>query len=209
MQLALHHAMRGNYDFYLWLNDDTILDLDALEVLLQTRDQLIRDGTGEVVVVGATRDPYSGQMTYGGRYRPSRWRRHRFVNTGPSSQPQRIETMNRNVVLVPRAVATVVGNISNFRHSFGDEDYGLRTRQAGFDVWLAPNTVATCARNPPAVYGHVLFAGTLPIYGPSKVCCQVMVRFAGEDQSGRYTFSAPMRVGLYASSAHISAASDA
>lgn len=154
MQMALHHAMTGDYDFYLWLNDDTILDPNALQDLLQTRDQLMQDGTGEVIVVGATRDPDTGQMTYGGRYRPSKWRRHRFANTAESFQPQKIETMNGNVVLVPRAIAGAIGNISNFRHSFGDEDYGLRARQAGFNVWLAPNTVATCARNPAPVYGQ-------------------------------------------------------
>ncbi len=154
MRMALQHAFEGDYDFYLWLNDDTILDPDAVSTLLRTREELLQGGSEEVLVVGATRDPDTGVTTYGGRFRPSTWRRHHFVNTNSSTQPQRIETMNGNVVLVPRAVARVVGNISEFRHSFGDEDYGLRANQAGFEVWLAPGTVATCARNPAPVYGR-------------------------------------------------------
>lgn len=154
MRAALERAYAGDYDFYLWLNDDTTLDADALSVLLSTDRWLTERNYAPAIVVGSTRDPTTGMLTYGGRYRPSRLRASRFQALESSDEPRPSETMNGNVVLVPRAVARRIGNLAGYRHSFGDQDYGLRARAAGFGVWLAPGTVATCARNPEPVYGE-------------------------------------------------------
>jgi GT2 family glycosyltransferase len=57
--------------------------------------------------------------------------------------------MNGNVVLVPRAVFKVVGNLSpDFSHIYGDMDYGFRARKAGFEIWVAPGFLGQCRRNP-------------------------------------------------------------
>ena len=56
--------------------------------------------------------------------------------------------MNGNVVLIPRVIAKVVGNISpEFTHCFGDLDYGLRARRLGFHVTVAPSYAGECAAN--------------------------------------------------------------
>src|SRR5690606_12086568 len=97
----------------------------------------------------------TGVHTYGGRTRLSRLRRTRFSLVPPADHPQEVETFNGNVVLVPRAVATRIGHVDPaYRHSWADEDYGLRARAAGMSVWQAPGTVGTCARNPQPVFGR-------------------------------------------------------
>lgn len=154
MRLALAHAARGDYDFYLWLNDDTELDKDAVETLLATYREVTERGHFEPVVVGSTRDPRDGAITYGGRVRPSAWRPSRFQTVNPADRPLPVATMNGNVVLVPRAVYRTVGNMSPYRHSFADQDYGLRVRAAGFSVWTAPGTVAACSKNENPTYGR-------------------------------------------------------
>jgi GT2 family glycosyltransferase len=149
MRRALAAAMGGDYDFYLWLNDDTHLDDGALAVLLQVERELRRRGHGPVIVAGSTRHPATGELTYGGVARPSRWRRLYWELVPPAEVPVPCETMNGNAVLVPRAVVARVGNIdARFAHAMGDYDYGLRARAAGCSVWVAPGTVGTCASHP-------------------------------------------------------------
>jgi GT2 family glycosyltransferase len=42
-----------------------------------------------------------------------------------------------------------IGNLDPaFVQQMGDFDYGLRARQAGCSVWVAPGTVGTCAPHP-------------------------------------------------------------
>lgn len=149
MRVAFAAAMARDPDHYLWLNDDTVLDPDALRVLLDTAAHNLG------IVAGSTRDPDTGELTYGGVRRPDRSRPLRFALVPPGDEPRECETMNGNAVLIPRAVARVVGNLEPaYRHSMGDYDYGLRARRAGFAVSITPGTVATCARNPEPVPGE-------------------------------------------------------
>jgi GT2 family glycosyltransferase len=155
MKLALEHASKGDYDFYLWLNDDSTLDPGALQTLLSTHDRLEARGETPAIVVGSTRDPEYGYVTYGGQVRPDPRRPLQFTIVQPGDEPVRCETMNGNVVLVPRAVVQRIGHIdAAYRHSMGDQDYGLRATAAGIGVWAAPGTLAICAPNPTPVFGR-------------------------------------------------------
>ncbi|HAZ44785.1 MAG TPA: glycosyltransferase family 2 protein [Cyanobacteria bacterium UBA11369] len=145
MQLAFSTALAAGYDFYLWLNDDTKLVPNALSQLLNTYQSHPNS-----IVVGSTQDPISRELTYGGMVRQSRWRRLNFSLLPPTEQPQECETMCGNCVLIPHIIASRVGTIDGeiFTHEFGDWDYGLRARQLGFSVWIAPGFIGTCSRNP-------------------------------------------------------------
>lgn len=148
MRLAFATAEREDPDFYLWLNDDSHLDPEALAAMLRTSDALAAEGDAEAIVVGTTRDPATGKATYGGQRRLGRWAPG-FALVEPGEAPKRCDTMNGNCVLVPRAVARKVGNLSpDFTHAFGDLDYGLRARRAGCGCWVAPGFVGTCTHNP-------------------------------------------------------------
>lgn len=149
MALAERRAVRLSPDFLLWLNDDTTLDHDALARLLA----LSRSAPG-AVIVGATRDPATGDITYGGRRRASRWHVQRLERLPMDALPQRADTFNGNVVLVPRAVREAVGPIDDrWPHAYADDDYGYRVREHGIDILQAPGTVATCAPNLPPPHG--------------------------------------------------------
>jgi GT2 family glycosyltransferase len=150
MQLAFSEALKAGYDFYIWLNDDTKLVPNALSLLLNTHRQLAAQGQPNSIVAGSTRDAVTGQLTYGGMVRLSRWRRLNFSLLTPTEQPQECETMCGNCVLIPHTVAAQVGTIDGdiFTHEFGDWDYGLRARQLGCSVWIAPGYIGTCTNNP-------------------------------------------------------------
>ena len=148
MRLAFGTALQRRHEYYLWLNDDTHLDDDTLAVLLRTDCDLRQRGEAPSIVVGTTRDPETGALTYGGRVRPERFRPLRFMLVPPGDEPREAETMNGNCVLIPYQVAEAVGNIDRaYVQSMGDYDYGLRARGAGFGVWVAPGTIGTCAND--------------------------------------------------------------
>ena len=149
MRTAFGAAIERDYDHYLWMNDDTELDEGALALLLDTERRLRAQGERAVIVVGSTRDPNTGEVTYGGLARPSRWRRLHWELVEPAGdQPRACETLNGNTVLISREVVRRVGNIDPaFVQQMGDHDYGLRARAAGCSVWIAPGTLGTCAPN--------------------------------------------------------------
>ena len=149
MRRAFAAAIAGDYDYYLWMNDDTELDDGALAVLLDTERQLRHQGHDTVIVAGSTRHPDTGELTYGGVVRPHRWRPMRTELVEPGDTPRPCDTMNGNATLISRAVVRRVGNIDPaFVQQMGDFDYGLRARAAGCSVWIAPGTVGTCASHP-------------------------------------------------------------
>jgi GT2 family glycosyltransferase len=149
MRRAFAAAIAGDYDYYLWMNDDTSLDDGALAVLLDTAQQLRERGDEAVIVAGSTRHPDTGELTYGGVVHPYRWRPLRSELVEPGGAPRRCDTMNGNATLVSRAVVQRIGNLDPaFVQQMGDFDYGLRAGAAGCSVWIAPGTVGTCASHP-------------------------------------------------------------
>jgi len=145
MRLAFSEALKEDYDFYLWLNDDTDLFPAALAQLFETSNRL----DDKAIIVASTQDPHTGQLTYGGVKRLYRWRPLKFTVVAPEENPIPVETMNGNCVLIPQAVAQKVGNLDPaFTHGMGDFDYGLRARKLGVDVYVAPGYYGHCQRNP-------------------------------------------------------------
>jgi GT2 family glycosyltransferase len=148
MRLAFDHAMRRGFDYYLWLNDDTLLHQGSVAKLLATNKALRSGSVGDAIIAGTTIDPKTGQHTYGGLMRSSRWHPLKFRLVPPGDTPLRCLTMNGNCVLIPAEVARKVGNLSaEYCHSMGDTDYGLRAGRLGYSVWLAPGDVGMCTRN--------------------------------------------------------------
>ncbi|NEP19040.1 MAG: glycosyltransferase family 2 protein [Leptolyngbya sp. SIO4C1] len=148
MRLAFAAAMQAGHDHYLWLNDDTILEPDAIATLIATHRALQAQGQSDAIVVGSVKDATSGLLTYGGRVRSTRHFYHKFQAVEPGDSPKQCDTMQGNCVLIPQSVAEKVGNIDDvFIHTMGDLDYGLRAGQLGCSVWLAPGYLGTCSQN--------------------------------------------------------------
>lgn len=111
MHLAWETASKTkDYDYYLWLNDDTFLREEAFQILLsQTFDNAI--------VCGTTQSKLTQEMTYGGfRKNPDRL-------IVPDGSFQESDYCNGNCVLIPKAVFQVLGNLDPvFHHAVGDFD---------------------------------------------------------------------------------------
>lgn len=145
MHRAFAHALRKGFDAYLWLNDDTFLDPEALTTLVNAWRDTRLAPAGRAILIGSTRDPGSGVMTYGGFGVGGRWRPLRFRPVIPCDVAQVCATMNGNCVLIPDVVARELGNLDPvFAHAMGDIDYGLRARRQGIPLWVVPGFIGTC-----------------------------------------------------------------
>lgn len=149
MNRAWGVASRHNtYDGFLWLNDDTYLYSSGVQELVRCLHQVRSRTDAEAIIVGATLDPDSGEVSYSGVVRQDPTRPLSFTRLKPGPHPVRCDTMNGNCVLVPRSVMETVGTLDPaFRHGMADFDYGLRARRDGIDIWLAPSVVGECRGN--------------------------------------------------------------
>lgn len=152
MRRAFEAAQLDDPDYYLWLNDDTVLYPQALETLLSVSAQLAEQGNNRAIIAVSTLDPETHTPSYGGLMQTYWWHPLKFHLVEPDpQQPKSCDTLHGNCVLIPRAVANLVGNLNPaFTHNLGDFDYGLRARRKGCSVWMAPGYLGTCSDNSPA-----------------------------------------------------------
>lgn len=136
MHLAWQAASQTkDYDFYLWLNDDTVLKSSSIATLLNTNKCV----GNNAIIVGTTSSVKSEELlTYGGRNRYG-------VIIAPTSFPQICHHFNGNIVLIPRSVYRLVGfNDPFYHHALGDFDYGLRGQKLGVQSFVSPDILGYC-----------------------------------------------------------------
>ena len=140
---ALNHEHK--WDFFLLLNDDTILHTNALAELMDTHRYCIdRYGCPGIYsgITCATGDPetitYSGDVFESGA--KGKW--HRL---GPADEPQMVDQCNANILLVP---GEVVNKISIFHdgyiHGAADLDYCMQVRKAGMPALITAQIIGEC-----------------------------------------------------------------
>lgn len=145
MAEAEDHVLRTYHDngYVVWLNDDVELDGDFLEVALEAAKSF-----PSAVLVGAMRDPDTGQLTYSG-YRSVGLHPLSGAIVEPNGTLQSIDIYDGNLVFIPMKTARALGGIDGSLPHFGaDTDYGMRVREGGFKLLLLPRIVGSCAHNP-------------------------------------------------------------
>lgn len=125
-------ANKKDYDYYLWLNDDTFLKNDAITALLKNK-------INKAIVCGTTLSFQNHRATYGGyQKKPDRLMM-------PNGVFQECDYCNGNCVLISREVFHIVGNLDPvFHHAVGDFDYSLRARKQGIMLYIAPVFIGYC-----------------------------------------------------------------
>lgn len=130
-------ANSEDYDFYLWLNDDTVLLPGALKALVQEAAE-----KPDSVIVGSTRSSIdSEKLTYGGQFYGRQ--------IMPNGYLQKCQTFNGNIVLVSKAIFHLIGNLDwAYRHAIGDLDYGWMVTRSGKHNYISKTFRGICDRNP-------------------------------------------------------------
>ena len=125
-------AADKEFDYFLWLNDDTFLFNNALLTLLQNIFP-------HSIVAGTTQSQINHKTTYGGYIIKSK----NLIT--PNGTYQQSDYCNGNCVLIPKYVFNQIGNLDPyFHHALGDFDYSLRARKNGIDIKVAPDFIGFC-----------------------------------------------------------------
>lgn len=144
MRKAMATAAPWRPHWWWWVNDDTTMKDGAWDTLYRTALELQRPA----ILVGTCQDPKSGAITYGGwRPRHPRWPLA-MERVEPGNKPKRCLWTNGNCALIHETVVRATGGIEPiFRHGMGDFALSFKARRMGFDVLVAPGTLATCEAN--------------------------------------------------------------
>mgnify|MGYP003571332143 CR=1 FL=1 len=126
-----------DYDYFLWLNDDTFVYQNMLKCLLDISIQK----NNRAIIVGPTQSSDHKSHTYGGRITQS--------ELAPvDGMLHQIITFNGNIVLVPQHVYKILGNLDPYyHHSWGDLDYGYRARKLGVEMFQVGVYLGECNRH--------------------------------------------------------------
>lgn len=135
MHLAWKKALEEKeFDFYLWLNDDTVLFPDAIFTMMDTFQKCGEDS----IICGSTKSELTGNFTYGLRIKKG-------IELVPNGEIQYGEFMNGNVVLISKSIYEAIGIIDNiYPHAIGDNDYGLRAVKNGIRIATPVDYIGYC-----------------------------------------------------------------
>lgn len=140
MRLAWAEAARTDPHYYLLLNDDTLINSDAISELLA----LAPSPDEEVIAVAPIADPDTGDVFCGGH------QGHAPRPVIPSGHPAVCSTMNANCVIVPNVVFKKIGMFHEvYTHAMGDLDYGFLATRNGICVIQAGKVLGKSKPNSP------------------------------------------------------------
>lgn len=125
MYTAWKEAIKYNYDYYLWLNDDVELYPIFFKELIECE----KLGGGACIISGLIENFDKTKILYGGSDQDKN-----LIQA--NGKLQKIKYMNGNVVLVPKIVVNKIGILDpTFHHDLGDVDYGLNAWEHGIKIF--------------------------------------------------------------------------
>lgn len=139
MYAAWQEAGKHDYDFYLWLNDDTHLFNNAIENLYISSCS----HSHEAIIIGSCCSSQDNSIiTYGGY----------DINSGMmvtnTSNESKCKLFNGNIVFIPKYVFKKIGfNDPFYIHGFGDFDYSLMAHKNNICSFVAAGVYGICDRN--------------------------------------------------------------
>lgn len=138
MYTAWKEALKGEYEFYIWLNDDIILYPFFYEELFACH----KIAGKESIITGIIIDRDTKKVIYGGTDS-----NNKLIQVNGKMNP--VRDMNGNVVLVPKCVVEKIGIIDpHYIQGGGDTDYGYTATENGIKVLTTRRAVAEGYANP-------------------------------------------------------------
>jgi GT2 family glycosyltransferase len=147
MRNSWRKALETGCDYFLLLNDDTVLFKNTIETLIQSNLDHFHQNSNHAISVGTTKDIQTGMISYGGRKLFSKyWSKSYLIES--NCRNEECQLGNANIMLVPQNIVKTIGILSDrFTHAFADYDYTLRALKAGFKVIVAPGILGTCTND--------------------------------------------------------------
>ncbi|MFT3949346.1 MAG: glycosyltransferase family 2 protein [Agriterribacter sp.] len=126
-----------DFDYYLWLNDDTDIKPNAIIEMLECTAAT----KNNAIICGAICSRSNQTFTYGGRTANGE-------EIHPDGKLQFCHTINGNCVLVSKIISDKIGILDPvYPHAIGDYEYGLRALKAGFEIITTKTYIGYCEKN--------------------------------------------------------------
>lgn len=134
-----------DYDGFLWLNNDVVLNTNLWEELIETENFSINHYKQKGIYVGSTYDPNTKKISYGGFDFVSKWTlKDRFIIPN-GKNIQSCQCAHGNITYISKEVVEKMGVLyEGHIHGGGDHDYTYRAYKAGFPVLVMKNYVGIC-----------------------------------------------------------------
>ncbi len=137
MNLAWTSALKnGDFDYFIWLNDDTFLFENAILDIFKDFEEGIKPS----IITAAIKQPNTNKFAFGGQDESG--------VVKPNGSVQKVVLINGNFVLIPKEIVAELGVLSNeFTHYLGDYDYGLRAISKGRNCYTSSKYLGECEVN--------------------------------------------------------------
>ena len=149
MRLCWKEAIKNNHnnscDYYLLVNDDTILQQNCFSELFSAESYCRKYHSQEGLISGITCSSLDDkEITYGGDVIVNRLT-GKSKRMGICATPQMVDIVNANILLVPNHVVDEIGIFyEGYKHSGADNDYSMMAREHGIPVLVTSNVCGVC-----------------------------------------------------------------
>lgn len=152
MRNSWKEALRKkDYDGFLLLNDDIVIDKKCFDELFKTHEFSINKyGTGSIYI-GSLRDQHSLKHSYGGRLLLNKWLFSTQIIV-PDGSIKECHLGNGNLMFVHKKVVEAIGIFSKkYVHGKADNDYTLKAFKNKFPILVCPDYCGFCSDDHVAV----------------------------------------------------------
>lgn len=146
MRMAWHAALaqQRKWDFFLLMNDDTLLNPEAFSELMATHHFALKEHGKAGIYSGVCSSSDGKEITYGGK-KYSKPLIGRSYTMHPNGTPQPCRMTNANILLVSHEVTETIGIFDKaYTHSCADWAYGIEASKAGFPVYITAHICGKC-----------------------------------------------------------------
>tara|TARA_R110000751_G_scaffold301692_1_gene414452 strand:+ start:1601 stop:2485 length:885 start_codon:yes stop_codon:yes gene_type:complete len=134
-----------NTDYFLLLNDDTIVFKDTITRLLRDLKSVENPKS---IIVGPTSDPDTKKISYGGHQLLNRLTFKSKMLIPNNEFPLQCELGNANIMLVPKEVYEEIGSLTeNYTHGIADFDYTLKALKKGIKTYISSSYCGYCTND--------------------------------------------------------------
>lgn len=161
MNLSWKEAIkRGDFDGYLWLNDDCIVFPEFWGDIVRADGESLRLYGKTGIYVGSTCDNNRTRLTYGGFKYINKWLLiDQFVYPDESTF-QACSCAHGNITYISHTVVEQMGVLcEEYRHGGGDHDYTYSAYKAGFPILVLPHYAGICENDHKDKIGSDAFSG--------------------------------------------------
>lgn len=142
------YVKHRKFQYLLVFNDDIEIVEGAIQTLLSTASEVEKQGSKSFAVVAAFQDLLEDKLTYGGIILKRGLKPLQFQAVVPTGEMQNCDTLNMNFALISNSALVKTGFLSpEFKHAKADFDFGLRLKEMGGRIVLAPGFAGRCLTN--------------------------------------------------------------